>query len=143
MNIGAREANCYHNTGEGGVSPYHKQGADLAWQIGTGYFGARDKDGRFSKEIFKDAVQSNPNIKLIEIKLSQGAKPGKGGILPQSKITDEISQIRGIPRDRDCISPNSHSAFSNTDEMVDFIESLAEISGLPIGIKSAVGESQF
>ena len=143
LNIGAREANCYHNTGEGGVSPYHTQGADLVWQIGTAYFGARDENGHFSNEIFKEVVESNPYIKMIELKLSQGAKPGKGGILPQNKITEEISKIRGIPRDRDCVSPNSHRAFTNIIEMVEFIELLAEISGLPVGIKSAVGESQF
>ena len=143
LNIGAKGANCYHNTGEGGISPYHMQGADLVWQIGTGYFGSRDKDGNFSKEMFKDTVKSNPNIKMIEIKLSQGAKPGKGGILPKEKITAEIAQIRGIPIGKDCISPTRHSAFSNIDEMIDFIESLADISGIPVGIKSAVGESLF
>ena len=119
------------------------QGADLVWQIGTGYFGSRDKDGNFSKEMFTDAVQSNPNIKMIEIKLSQGAKPGKGGILPKEKITEEIAQIRGIQMGKDCISPTRHSAFSNINEMIDFIELLAEISGLPVGIKSAIGESLF
>ena len=143
LNLGAKEAGCYHNTGEGGISPYHMKGADLVWQLGTAYFGARDKEGRFSKEIFKDTVQSNTKIKMIEIKLSQGAKPGKGGILPKEKITDEIAQIRGIPIGSDCISPNRHSAFSDINEMIDFIESLAEISGLPIGIKSAVGETLF
>ena len=143
LNLGAKGADCYHNTGEGGISPYHMQGADIVWQLGTAYFGARDKDGNFSKEMFKNTVQSNPNIKMIEIKLSQGAKPGKGGILPKEKITNEIAKIRGIPQGKDCISPTRHSAFSNIDEMIDFIESLAEISGLPIGIKSAVGESLF
>ena len=143
LNLGAKGANCYHNTGEGGISPYHMQGADLVWQLGTAYFGARDKDGNFSKEMFKDTVQSNPNIKMIEIKLSQGAKPGKGGILPKEKITAEIAQIRGIPNGHDCISPTRHSAFSNIDEMVDFIECLADISGIPVGIKSAIGETLF
>ena len=143
LNLGAKYADCYQNTGEGGISPYHKNGGDLVWQIGTGYFGARNKDGNFSKEIFKQTLENNPNVKMIEIKLSQGAKPGKGGILPKDKITEEISQIRGIPRDRDCISPNSHSEFTNVSELVQFIESLADISGLPIGIKSAVGESSF
>ena len=141
LNIGAQSANCYHNTGEGGVSPYHKKGADLVWQIGTGYFGAREQDGHFSKEMFQDTIESSPSIKMIEIKLSQGAKPGKGGILPKEKITSEISQIRGISQGSDCISPNSHSAFTNINEMVDFIETLADISGLPVGIKSAIGES--
>ena len=143
LNLGAKEAHCYHNTGEGGISPYHKLGGDLVWQIGTGYFGARDAEGKFSLEVFKQAIENNPTVKMIEIKLSQGAKPGKGGILPKDKITEEISKIRGIPRDRDCISPNSHSEFTNVSELVEFIESLADISGLPVGIKSAVGESKF
>ena len=143
LNLGAKEAHCYHNTGEGGISPYHKLGGDLVWQIGTGYFGARDAEGKFSMEVFKQAIENNPTVKMIEIKLSQGAKPGKGGILPKDKITEEISKIRGIPQDRDCISPNSHSEFTNVSELVGFIESLADISGLPVGIKSAVGESKF
>ena len=143
LNLGAKEAHCYHNTGEGGISPYHKLGGDLVWQIGTGYFGARDAEGKFSMEVFKQAIENNPTVKMIEVKLSQGAKPGKGGILPKDKITEEISKIRGIPRDRDCISPNSHSEFTNVSELLEFIESLADISGLPVGIKSAVGESQF
>ena len=143
LNLGAREAHCYQNTGEGGISPYHQLGGDQVWQIGTGYFGARDAEGKFSMELFKQAIENNPTVKMIEIKLSQGAKPGKGGILPKDKITEEISKIRGIPRDRDCISPNSHSEFTNVSELVEFIESLADISGLPVGIKSAVGESQF
>jgi len=143
LNLGAKEAHCYHNTGEGGISPYHKLGGDLVWQIGTGYFGARDAEGKFSMEVFKQAIENNPTVKMIEIKLSQGAKPGKGGILPKDKITEEISKIRGIPRDRDCISPNSHSEFTNVSELLEFIESLADISGLPVGIKSAVGESKF
>ena len=143
LNLGAKEAHCYQNTGEGGISPYHKLGGDLVWQIGTGYFGARDEKGKFSIDVFKQAIDDNPTVKMIEIKLSQGAKPGKGGILPKDKITEEISQIRGIPRDRDCISPNSHSEFTNVSELIEFIESLAQISGLPVGIKSAVGESQF
>ena len=143
LNLGAKEAHCYQNTGEGGISPYHKLGGDLVWQIGTGYFGARDVEGKFSMEVFKQAIDDNPTVKMIEIKLSQGAKPGKGGILPKDKITEEISKIRGIPRDKDCISPNSHTEFSNVSELVEFIESLADISGLPVGIKSAVGESKF
>jgi len=143
LNLGAKEAHCYQNTGEGGISPYHKLGGDLVWQIGTGYFGARDVEGKFSMDVFKQAIDNNPTVKMIEIKLSQGAKPGKGGILPKDKITEEISKIRGIPRDRDCISPNSHTEFSNVSELVEFIESLADISGLPVGIKSAVGESKF
>jgi len=143
LNKGALKADCYHNTGEGGVSSYHCNGADIVWQIGTGYFGARDEKGRFSIEKFKATVDSNPNIKMIEIKLSQGAKPGKGGILPANKVTKEIADIRGIPIGKSCISPNSHTAFSNVDEMIEFIEELASKSGLPVGIKSAIGKIDF
>jgi len=143
LNKGALKAGCYHNTGEGGVSSYHCNGADIVWQIGTGYFGARDEKGRFSIEKFKATVDSNPNIKMIEIKLSQGAKPGKGGILPANKVTKEIADIRGIPIGKSCISPNSHTAFSNVDEMIEFIEELASKSGLPVGIKSAIGKIDF
>ena len=92
----ALKAQCYHNTGEGGVSSYHCNGADIVWQLGTGYFGARDKNGEFSLEKFNNTVLSNPNIKMIEIKLSQGAKPAHGGILPAAKVTPEIARIRKI-----------------------------------------------
>ena len=143
LNKGALKAQCYHNTGEGGVSSYHCNGADIVWQLGTGYFGARDKSGEFSLEKFNNTIKSNSNIKMIEIKLSQGAKPGKGGILPGKKVTSEIAAIRGIPIYKDCISPNKHSAFSDVDQLIDFIELLADNSGLPVGIKSAVGESKF
>ncbi len=143
LNQGALKANCYHNTGEGGVSPYHNKGADIVWQLGTGYFGARNDDGSFSIEKFKNTIQNNPNIKMVEVKLSQGAKPGKGGILPKQKVTPEIAKIRGIKEYTACISPNSHSAFSSEDELIDFIELLAKESGLPIGIKSAIGKIDF
>ena len=143
LNKGAKSAECFHNTGEGGVSPYHTNGADIVWQIGTGYFGARDENGNFSFEKFKETIESNPTVKMIEVKLSQGAKPGKGGILPAKKVTKEISQIRGIPFYEECISPSSHTAFTSVDEMIDFIEKLADISGLPIGIKSAIGKMDF
>ncbi len=143
LNKGALKANCYHNTGEGGVSPYHCNGADIVWQLGTGYFGARNETGKFSLEKFKDVINNNSNIKMIEIKLSQGAKPGKGGILPAQKVTPEIAKIRGIEPYQSCISPSSHSAFSTVDELIDFIELLAKESGLPIGIKSAIGKIDF
>ena len=143
LNKGALKANCYHNTGEGGVSPYHCQGADTVWQLGTGYFGARADDGSFALDKFKNTVENNSNIKMIEVKLSQGAKPGKGGILPAQKVTQEIANIRGITPFKDCISPSSHSAFSTVDELIDFIELLADTSGLPIGIKSAIGKLDF
>ena len=143
LNKGADIANCYHNTGEGGLSKYHKNGADIVWQIGTGYFGARDDKGHFSFESFEKTIKNNSCIKMIEVKLSQGAKPGKGGILPAQKVTAEIAKARGIKKGVSCVSPSSHSAFTNTNEMIDFIEKLASISGLPVGIKSAVGENKF
>jgi len=143
LNMGAMKANCYHNTGEGGISPYHCKGADIVWQIGTGYFGARNENGDFSLNQFKNTVENNSNIKMIEIKLSQGAKPGKGGILPGQKVTKEIANIRGIQPFKDCISPSNHTAFSTVDELIDFIELLASSSGLPIGIKSAIGKLDF
>lgn len=142
LNVGAREANCIHNTGEGGISPYHCLGGDLMWQLGTGYFGAR-KDGLFSMDVLAGQVEKHPQVRCIEIKLSQGAKPGKGGILPGSKVTAEIARIRGIPEGKDCYSPNAHSEFDTVDEMIDFIELLASRTGLPIGIKSAIGQIDF
>ena len=142
LNRGVAMAGALHNTGEGGVSPYHKKGGDLIWQIGTGYFGCRDDQGKFDLAKFKDVVNANP-IRAIEIKLSQGAKPGLGGVLPAVKITHELAEIRGIPMGKDCLSPSSHSVFSDVDSMLDFVEHLAEESGLPVGIKSAVGERAF
>jgi glutamate synthase domain-containing protein 2 len=140
LNQGAHKFGCYHNTGEGGIAPYHKFGADLCFQIGTAYFGVRDENGNFDINKLKTLVNDNPNIKLIELKLSQGAKPGKGGVLPGPKITKEISEIRHIPMGKDAISPAYHSAFGTVSEMIDFIESIAEATGLPVGIKSAVGK---
>ncbi|MEM7227189.1 MAG: FMN-binding glutamate synthase family protein [Planctomycetota bacterium] len=142
LNRGCAIADCMHNTGEGGISPYHRSGGNLVWQIGTGYFGARADDGRFSMERFRETVASAP-VKAIEIKLSQGAKPGLGGVLPAGKITPEIAKIRGIPMDQDCISPSHHSAFSDADSMLDFVESLASDTGVPVGIKSAIGDLGF
>jgi len=142
LNSGVAIAGALHNTGEGGISSYHLSGGDLIWQLGTGYFGCRDDKGHFSMERLLEGIEGRP-VKAIEIKLSQGAKPGKGGVLPAAKITPEISRIRGIPMGKDCISPSAHSAFSDLDSMLDFIESIAEASGLPVGIKSAVGEREF
>jgi glutamate synthase domain-containing protein 2 len=142
INRGAKIAGCLQNTGEGGVSVYHKNGGELIWQIGTGYFGCRDQDGRFSMERFLDTVASSP-VRAIEIKLSQGAKPGLGGVLPGAKVTVEIAGIRGIPAGQDCISPSSHSSFRDVDSLLDFVEHLADATGLPVGIKSAVGEQGF
>lgn len=142
LNMGSNLAGCLQNTGEGGVSPYHQRGGELVWQIGTGYFGCRDKAGRFDIEKFLDVIAANP-VRAIEIKLCQGAKPGLGGHLPAAKITPEIAEIRGIPQGQDCISPSSHRQFHDVDSMLDFVERLAEASGLPVGIKSAVGEIDF
>ncbi|HMO14159.1 MAG TPA: FMN-binding glutamate synthase family protein [Pirellulaceae bacterium] len=142
INRGCKLAGALHNTGEGGISSHHKHGGELIWQIGTGYFGCRDASGRFDISRFIETVQSN-SVKAIEIKLSQGAKPGQGGVLPAAKITPEIAAIRGIPLDKDCLSPARHSAFHNVDSLLDFVERLADVSGLPIGIKSAVGQLNF
>lgn len=143
LNLGAKLAHCYHNTGEGGISPYHLLGADVVFQIGTGYFGARGPDGNFSLEVVADKCAKNPQIRAIEVKLSQGAKPGKGGVLPGAKVVPEIARTRGIQPFQDCISPNAHSEFSSVDEMIDFIERVADRTGLPVGVKAAIGETNF
>ena len=143
LNRGAQIAGCLHNTGEGGVSPYHLNGGDLVWQVGTGYFGCREADGRFSLARLQETVARCPQIRAIEIKLSQGAKPGAGGLLPQAKISAEIAETRGIPRDRDCASPAAHSAFGTADALLDVVESIAAATGLPVGIKAAVGDATF
>lgn len=140
INQGSIKANCYHNTGEGGLSPYHSHGADVVFHFGTGYFGVRDEKGNFSMPLLVKLVEENPFIKAIEVKLSQGAKPGKGGVLPGKKVTKEIARIRNIPKGKDALSPANHSAFSNMHELVDFIEDIAQQTGLPVGIKSAVGK---
>ena len=139
LNRGAKIGGFSHNTGEGSLSPYHKQGGDIVWQIGTGYFGCRTDDGDFNPEQFKESAQLDV-VKMIEIKLSQGAKPGHGGILPAAKLTAEIAQIRRVPMGKDVISPPSHSAFSTPIEMLEFIETLRELSGgKPVGIKLCIG----
>jgi glutamate synthase (ferredoxin) len=142
INRGCALAGCMQNTGEGGVSAHHGHGGDLVWQIGTGYFGCREPDGSFSLERLLDVVAANP-VRAIEIKLSQGAKPGIGGLLPAVKVTHEMSEIRGVPYGRDCVSPSRHTAFGGVDEMLDFVEMLADRTGLPVGIKSAVGQQSF
>lgn len=142
LNRGAALCGCLHNTGEGGVSEHHQHGGDLVWQIGTGYYGCRQPDGSFDRELLAETVERT-GVKAIEIKLSQGAKPGLGGVLPGAKVTPEIARIRGIPVGKDCISPSCHSVFSDVDSMLDFVEELATLTGLPVGIKSAVGEEAF
>lgn len=143
INRGCRLARAYHNTGEGGLCEYHGEGASVVWQLGTGYFGARTPEGRFSLEMLVDKVQANPNVRAIEIKLSQGAKPGKGGVLPGAKVTPEIARIRGIEVGKTCYSPNYHREFDSVDGLIDFVERIAEATGLPVGIKSAVGQLEF
>ncbi|MEO1052933.1 MAG: FMN-binding glutamate synthase family protein [Bacteroidota bacterium] len=140
LNRGALKAGCYHNTGEGALSPYHKQGADVVFHIGTGYFGVRDSEGRFDVKKLAKLTEENSAIRAVEIKLSQGAKPGKGGVLPAAKITKEISDIRGIPMNKDVISPAYHTAFEDIPGLLNLIEEIAEETGLPVGFKSAVGK---
>ena len=145
LNQGAQMGNFAHNTGEGGVSPYHLQGGDLIFQVGTGYFGAgKTIDGKryFDDEIFRENA-IRPEVKMIEIKLSQGAKPGHGGILPAKKNTEEISKIRSVEPFTRVDSPPSHSAFSNFEEMISFLQKVRELSnGKPIGIKFCVGNNE-
>jgi glutamate synthase domain-containing protein 2 len=145
LNAGAKIGGFAHNTGEGGISPYHlKHGGDLIWQIGTGYFGARYENGSFSPEAFKINA-SRPEVKMIEIKLSQGAKPGHGGILPAAKNTPEIAAIRLVKVGTTVFSPPFHSAFTTPIELIKFIEQLRELSGgKPVGFKLCIGrKSEF
>jgi len=142
INQGCALSGAMHNTGEGGISDFHRRGGDLMWQIGTGYFGCRTDRGTFSMERFLETVASAP-VRCIEIKLSQGAKPGMGGLLPAAKVTPEIARIRGVPVGKDVASPAAHTAFNDVSSMLDFIERLADATGLPVGIKSAVGEMAF
>ncbi len=141
LSQGARLGNFAHNTGEGGISPYHFEGGgDLIWQIGTGYFGSRTADGKFCPELYREAAV-HPQVKMIELKLSQGAKPGHGGILPAAKVTQEISAIRKVPMGKDVLSPPGHSAFSTPIELLELISKLRELSGgKPVGFKLCVGK---
>ena len=145
LNGGAKDGNFAHNTGEGGISPHHlKHGGDLIWQLGTGYFGCRDKKGGFCAEDFKEKSRWS-SVKMIEIKLSQGAKPSHGGVLPREKLTEEICRIRGVPPDRDVLSPATHSEFSTPLEFMHFVQKLKDLSGgKPVGFKLCVGrDSEF
>ncbi|MGH8405585.1 MAG: FMN-binding glutamate synthase family protein, partial [Pseudomonas sp.] len=140
LNQGAKLGNFAHDTGEGSISPYPREnGGDLTWELGSGYFGCRTSAGLFDPERF--AVQAqNPQVRMIEIKMSQGAKPGHGGILPKHKVTQEIADTRGIMMGEDCISPSRHSAFSTPIEMMHFIAQLRELSGgKPVGFKFCLG----
>jgi len=141
LNKGARQGGFAHNTGEGGLSPYHlKYGGDIIWQIGTGYFGCRDAHGNFDKNLFSKKAKQDV-VKMIEIKLSQGAKPGHGGILPAVKLTEEIAAIRHVPMGQDVISPAAHSSFSNPGGLLDFVKELRSLSGgKPVGFKLCIGQ---
>ncbi|HUH33059.1 MAG TPA: FMN-binding glutamate synthase family protein [Daejeonella sp.] len=140
LNEGALLAGFAHNTGEGGISLYHQRGGDLIWQIGTGYFGCRDNNGNFYPELFKQNA-ARESVKMIELKLSQGAKPGHGGILPGDKNTPEIAAIRNVQPGTTVYSPPAHSAFSNAMEMTGFIRQLRQLSaGKPVGFKICIGD---
>ncbi|MFZ0423371.1 MAG: FMN-binding glutamate synthase family protein [Xanthobacteraceae bacterium] len=140
LNIGARKGNFAHDTGEGGLSPYHREnGGDIIWEIGSGYFSCRNDDGTFCPEKF-EANASNDQVKMVELKLSQGAKPGHGGVLPAAKVSPEIAQTRGVPVAVDCISPSRHSAFSTPIELMQFIATMRKLSGgKPSGFKLCIG----
>ncbi|HMM13164.1 MAG TPA: FMN-binding glutamate synthase family protein [Parvibaculum sp.] len=140
LNKGAKMGGFAHDTGEGGISPYHREyGGDLIWEIGSGYFGCRTRNGQFDPERFAREAQS-PQVKMIEIKISQGAKPGHGGILPKGKVSAEIALTRGVEEGKECVSPARHSAFSTPVEMMQFIARLRELSGgKPVGFKLCLG----
>jgi len=142
LNKAAKQGAFSHNTGEGGISSYHLVGgADLVWQIGTGYFGCRDKQGNFDADKFTERA-SYDVVKMIEIKLSQGAKPGHGGILPAAKLTQEIADIRHVPMGQDVVSPPAHSAFDSPVGLLEFVEKLRELSGAkPVGFKLCIGDT--
>lgn len=142
LNLGAKAGEFFHDTGEGGISEYHLQGGDLVWEIGTGYFGCRTENGCFDAEKFKQKANWE-QVKMIEIKLSQGAKPGHGGVLPAAKNNQEIAEIRGVQPHTDVLSPPGHSAFSDAGGLLQFVEQLRVLSnGKPVGFKLAIGSKQ-
>ncbi len=140
LNLGAKIGGFYHDTGEGGLSPYHlKHGGDIVWEVGSGYFGCRTRDGHFDPGHFRDHA-AHEQVRMTEIKLSQGAKPGHGGLLPAGKVTQEIAETRDVPAHRDCLSPARHSAFSTPRELVEFAARMRDLSGgKPVGIKLCIG----
>ena len=139
LSNGARMAGCWMNTGEGGLSPYHLEGgADIVFQIGTAKYGVRDEQGNLSDKKLQE-VAAHEQVKMFELKLSQGAKPGKGGILPGEKVTKEISEIRGIPIGSDSISPNRHPEIDSADDLLDVIERIKKVTGKPVGFKAVIG----
>src|SRR5699024_6355890 len=135
----AKAGNFFHDTGEGGISPYHRNGGDLVWELGTAYFGCRTKDGNFDAEIFKEKANW-PEVKMVEIKLSQGAKPGHGGVLPAVKNDLEIAEIRGVEPHTAVLSPFGHTAFNDAEGLLKFVKQLRELThGKPIGFKLCIG----
>ncbi len=140
LNAGAKKGGFAHDTGEGGFSPYHREnGGDIIWEVGSGYFGCRHLDGTFDPDEFA-RVSSDDQIKMVELKISQGAKPGHGGVLPAAKVSQEISKIRGVAMGEDCISPATHRAFSTPIEMMEFVGSMRKLSGgKPAGFKMCIG----
>jgi glutamate synthase domain-containing protein 2 len=142
LSQGAKLAGCWLNTGEGGLSPAHlESGCDIVFQIGTAKYGVRDENGNFDLGKLKQLVADHPQVRMIEIKLAQGAKPGKGGILPAVKVNKEIAEIRGIPEGKDSISPNRHVEIGNAAELLDFVRLVRDATGLPTGIKTVLSES--
>lgn len=139
LSAGAKMAGCWLNTGEGGLSPYHLEGGcDIVFQMGTAKYGVRNADGGLDDDKLRE-VAAHPEVKMIELKMSQGAKPGKGGILPAAKVTSEIAAIRGIPAGEASISPNRHPEIGNVEQLLDFIVHTREITGLPVGFKAVIG----
>ncbi|HHC29475.1 MAG TPA: FMN-binding glutamate synthase family protein, partial [Rhodobacterales bacterium] len=141
LSRGAAKAGIWMNTGEGGISPYHLEGGcDIVFQIGTAKFGVRDAEGRLSDDKLRE-VAAHPEVKMFEIKLSQGAKPGKGGILPAAKISEEVAAIRGVPMGKDAISPNRHREVDDFDDLLDLIGHIREVTGKPVGFKTCIGSA--
>ena len=142
LNGGAAQGGFAHDTGEGGLSKYHRQGGDLVWEIGSGYFGARTKDGDFDPHKFADKAAGD-QVRMVSLKLSQGAKPGIGGVLPGAKVTEEIAEARGVPQGEKCVSPPAHQVFSTPRELVLFIARMRELAGgKPAGFKLCVGSAR-
>jgi glutamate synthase domain-containing protein 2 len=139
LSHGAKRAGCWLNTGEGGLAPFHLEGGcDIVMQIGTANYGVRDSDGHLSHDRLRE-VAAKPEVKMFELKLSQGAKPGKGGILPAEKVTAEIAAIRGIPAGEASISPNRHAGIGNITELLDVVGEIREVTGKPVGVKTVIG----
>ncbi|MBW0145172.1 FMN-binding glutamate synthase family protein [Sphingomicrobium clamense] len=143
LSLGTARGGCWVCTGEGGLSDHHLEGGgDVVFQLGTAKYGARNADGSLNEEKLKE-IASHPQVRMIELKLAQGAKPGKGGILPAKKVTAEIARIRGIPQGQDSISPNRHPEIGNNEELLDMIERMRSVSGIPVGIKTVLGDDQW